>query len=108
VTFRQRLALAVRLTVSYAAGLLVVGLLTGRGMFSVVGVLLSWPLYLVSLTVTIAFARSILEHPVSGPWLPFCSRAQFARSPCPSIGTSSRWRLSVFSAPPPPASCFTA
>lgn len=65
MTFKQRVALATRLTASYAAGLLVGGLLTGRGNIAVVvmGVLLSWPLYVVALIVTIVFAKSVLTHP---------------------------------------------
>lgn len=60
-----RVAVAVRLTVSYALSLVVGGMLTGRVMFPIAGALLSWPLYLVAVIVTIVFAKSILAHPAT-------------------------------------------
>ena len=61
--FERRVVVAARLTVTYAASLLIVGLLTGRGTFVAMGVLLSWPLYALALVIAIIFAKSILTHP---------------------------------------------
>ena len=69
MTFRLRAILAGRLTAAYAAGLFACGLLGILGgpkyILGIigVGVVLSWPMYLIAFIVTLILADSIVARP---------------------------------------------